>query len=221
MPEGWERLARSDALFHIDPTLADGDVARFRATGAGLVAWVMEWAGELPARDRALEIGFGVGRTIVHLAEHFERVDGVDVSETMAQLAREHGVPGNVELHVTDGRGLDGLPDGAFDLVLSHLVLQHIADATVVANYFAEIARVLKPAGRAVVQVDTRTLGLAARALRVLPDPLLPRSRRRHMRRTPRDPRRIAHMVAGAGLRVDAEQDPGTALHWLRLARTD
>ncbi|MFL5846187.1 MAG: class I SAM-dependent methyltransferase [Solirubrobacteraceae bacterium] len=217
MPDGWERLAREDALFHIDPTLATGTIDEFRLTGVGLVDWALEWAGPLPRRERALEIGFGVGRNVVHLARHFERVDGVDISPTMVALAEEHGVPQNVRLHATDGRDLRLFEDGAFDLVFSNLVLQHVAEERVVAAYLGEIGRVLAPAGVAVIQLDTRRLGLAARALRALPDPLLPRSRRRHMRRVPRDPDWVRRTIAAAGLRVDAEQDPASALHWLRL----
>lgn len=220
MPDGWERLAREDALFHIDPTLATGTIDEFRLTGVGLVDWVLQWAGPLPRRDRALEIGFGVGRNVVHLGEHFARVDGIDVSPTMVALAREHGVPANVSLHATDGRDLRLFADAAFDLVFSNLVLQHVPDETVVATYLREIGRVLAPGGVAVIQLDTRHLGLGARALRALPDALLPRSRRRHMRRMPRDPAWVRRTIEAAGLRIDAEQDPGTALHWLRLRRT-
>lgn len=218
MPDGWERLAREDALFHIDPALATQTVDEFRLIGVGLVDWVLEWAGPLPRRDRALEIGFGVGRSLVHLADRFARVDGVDVSPTMAALAREHGLPGNVELHVTDGRDLRLFEDDAFDLVLSALVLQHVPDEDVVATYLREIGRVLAPGGVAVIQMDSRRLSPGVRLLRALPDALLPRSRRRGMRRVPRDPGWIRATVAAAGLRIDAEQDPGTALHWLRLA---
>ena len=216
MADGWERLAREDALFHIDPSMAGRTVAEFRADGDLLVDWMLGFAGDGP-RGRALEIGFGVGRNLVHLAGHFEHVDGVDVSETMVALAREAGLPPNAAVHATDGRDLRGFGDGTFDLVFSHLVFQHVADDDVVTGYLREIARVLAPGGTAVVQLDTRRLGPAARLVRVLPDALLPRSRRRHMRRVPRDAAWVRVQVAQAGLRIDAEQGADGPLHWFRL----
>lgn len=219
MPDGWERLAREDALFHIDPTLATGWVAEFRLQGAGVVGWALDWAGELPRHERALEIGCGVGRNLVHLAERFARVDGVDVSETMVRLAREHGLPANAHVHATDGRDLGLFEDAAFDLVFSNLVLQHVEEREVVATYLREIGRVLAPGGRAVVQLDTRRLGAAARVARLLPDALLPRSRRRHMRRVPRDAGWVRATLAAAGLRIVDEQGADGPLHWFCVAR--
>jgi SAM-dependent methyltransferase len=211
MADGWERLAREDPLWAIDPSLADADVAAFRATGAALVAQVLEWAA--PARwDRALEIGFGIGRNLVHLAEQFARVDGVDVSPTMVELAREHGLPANVEVHVTDGRSLAALPDASFDLVFSNLVLQHVGDEDVVAAYVRETARVLTDDGVAALQFDTRRLPFAARVARAL----LPGAKRRAMRRYPRAAEWVRAQAATAGLTVSVEHGDA-ANHWFVL----
>ena len=217
MADGWERLAREDALFHVDPGWAGGSVAEFRAGGDLLVDWVLEFAGDVP-RGRALEIGFGVGRNLVHRAGRFERVDGVDVSPTMLELTREAGVPANVTLHATDGRSLP-FEDSAFGLVHSHLVFQHVADGAVLEAHLREVARVLAPDGRAVLQFDTRRLGPAARVVRALPDALLPRSRRRHMRRVPRTAAWVRETAASAGLAVEAEHGADGPLHWFRLYR--
>jgi SAM-dependent methyltransferase len=218
MPGGWERLAQDDPIWAVDPTLESGWLDEFVLTGVGLVDWVLEWAAPLPGRSRALEVGFGVGRNIVHLAKHFDRVDGVDVSATMVRLTRQHA-PANVAVHETSGVDLGLFGDATFDLVLSNLVLQHVADPRVVESYLQEFGRVLRPDGKAVVQLDTRSLGRGVRALRALPDPLLPRRWRRHMRRVPRDPEWIRAVVRAGGLHIEAEQAPGTGDHWLRLVR--
>jgi SAM-dependent methyltransferase len=218
MGSEWERFAAKDALFYIDPALGAGvEVDEFIASGGALVDWALAWAGDLPGRGRALEIGCGIGRNTTHFARHFERVDGVDVSPTMVRLAREQDPPRNVEFHVTDGRDLALFGDDAFDFAFSNLVFQHVPDADTVAAYLSEVARVLQPGGIAVLQFDTRRLGLGARVVRALPDRLLPASRRRHIRRYPRSPDQVRAWAAAAGLALDEERDPGTAEHWLRL----
>jgi len=213
----WERLAREDPIAAIDPTLAGVDIDALRAGGTALVADIVSWVQ--PPRGRALEIGIGVGRNLVHLAEHFERVDGVDVSPTMVALAREHGLPANVEVQATNGRDLAPFADDTFHFVFSTLVLQHIAEEDVVAGYIRETARVLRPGGRAALQLDTRELMLLARAGRLLPDALLPGVHRRAMRRYPRSSAWVRDTVHRAGLGITAERGADTALHWFSLYR--
>jgi SAM-dependent methyltransferase len=217
----WERFAREDPLHYIDPAVSRGmSIEQFVASGEPLVAAALEWAAPLPGHERALEIGCGVGRFTAALARRFERVDAVDVSPTMIALAGRLGLPANAHLHVGTGQDLAGLPDGAFDLAFSHLVFQHIADRSAIASYLRELARTLAPGGIAVLQFDTRPRSAAATALHALPDPLLPRLRRRGARRHRLPPPRLRAWVAGAGLQLADERDPGSAEHWLRLVRT-
>jgi SAM-dependent methyltransferase len=220
MTSEWERFAAEDPLFYIDPALGTGASVRdFIAAGEPLVAWATEWAGDLPSYERALEIGCGVGRNTVHFARRFARVDGIDVSPTMVRIAREQDPPANVVFAATSGQDLAAFADAGFDLVFSNLVFQHIPEDEVVASYLREIARVLRPGGVAVLQFDTRALGLGARAARALPDRLLPAARRRHIRRYPRSPDTVRAWAAEAGLVVARERDAGSAEHWLRLTR--
>jgi SAM-dependent methyltransferase len=216
----WERFAREDPLHYIDPTVSRGvSIEQFVASGEPLVASALEWAAPLPGHGRALEIGCGVGRFTTALAQRFESVDAVDVSETMIALATRVGVPMNARLHLGSGRDLSGLPSGSFDLAFSHLVFQHIADGSAIASYLREVARTLRPGGIGVLQFDTRPSSAMAAALHALPDPLLPRLRRRGARRHRLDPRRVRAWVTDAGLELTAERDPDSAEHWLRLVR--
>jgi ubiquinone/menaquinone biosynthesis C-methylase UbiE len=221
MGAAWDRFARRAPLDFIDPALGRGvEQEEFVAAGRANVDRVMDWVGDDVSRERMLELGCGVGRTTVHFAEHFKRVDGVDISSEMVGLARAGGLPPNVTLTVTTGRDLAGFADASFDVVFSHLVLQHLADETVLAANLREVARVIRPDGLALLQFDTRRRQLLATATGLLPDALLPARLRRHARRYPRRATRVRELATAAGLTLDHEQDPGTANHWLFLRPT-
>lgn len=101
-----------------------------------------------------LEVGCGAGIDLARFARGGARVTGVDISLTAADLAtanlRQQGLPGNV--HVMDGERLD-FPDGSFDVVYAHGVLQYTADPRRMAG---ELHRVLRPGGQAVFMVYNR-----------------------------------------------------------------
>jgi SAM-dependent methyltransferase len=215
--ERWEAFARSDPQLYIDPTLGRNvDAEQFIADGREIVERALDWAGELGGRDRALEIGCGMGRNTVHLARHFVHVDGVDVAPTMVRRAREQGLPENVRLHVLSGRNLDGIPGQSVCFAFSHLVFQHVPEDAIVESYLHEIARVLRPGGVAALQFDTRRASPLVALAQVLPDALLPRVRRRDIRRYRRPASQIRKFGRDAGLMLEAERAPGTAQHWFR-----
>jgi SAM-dependent methyltransferase len=218
MRRSWERFAREDPLWAIETSRRRWEESEFAAHGEAAVHDALERLGPATARKRLLEIGCGAGRTLFAFAAHFDAVVGVDISPEMLELARRRGPPANAELRVTSGADLRPLEDGVFDVVFSQHVLQHVPDEAVVAGYLSEVARVLAPGGRALLQVDTRPQGTMVRALRALPDPLRRRERRRHLRRYPRDAAVIRTLVARSGLAVEWESGAGTAAHWLRLA---
>ncbi len=220
MDSSWEAFAVKDPLRFIDPTVSRGmSLDEFIGSGRALIDQTLDWTGELPARDRALEIGCGVGRYTVHLADEFAVVDAVDISPTMIRIAVEHGLPANVTAHVGSGRDLAGLPDGAFDFVFSHLVFQHIATGHVVAAYLREVGRVLAPGAVAVLQFDTRPFSLPVALAHALPNAVLPELHRRHMRRYRHRPAQIRRWAADAGLEISDERDRACAEHWFRLLR--
>jgi 2-polyprenyl-3-methyl-5-hydroxy-6-metoxy-1,4-benzoquinol methylase len=79
-------------------------------------------------RHSVLDFGCGVGRLVVPLAGYFARVDGMDISPSMLKEASvnlaDRAIK-NVELLQSDD-GLTALHEKKYDLVHSHLVLQHI-----------------------------------------------------------------------------------------------
>ncbi len=107
-------------------------------------------------RDRALlEVGCGIGTDLVRFARGGARVTGIDLSETAIDLARKNfalnGL-GAEELRVGNGEQLP-YPDGTFDVVYGHGVIQYTANP---ARLIQECHRVLKPGGTAIFMVYNR-----------------------------------------------------------------
>ena len=97
---------------------------------------------------RVLDMGCGTGRHTLWLAQAGAEVTGIDFSEAMLAKAHEKAKGYSIDLIVHDLHQRLPFETGQFDMVVSGLVLEHIAD---LAHYFSEIARVLGNPGRAVV----------------------------------------------------------------------
>ncbi len=114
---------------------------------------VLAERGYAPATGRALDFGCGVGRLTQALATHFERVDGVDISATMVEHARNFNRHGErCAYHVNTVPDLARFADGTFDFVYSNITLQHIPPEAS-ERYIGEFMRVLGPGGVALFQV--------------------------------------------------------------------
>jgi malonyl-CoA O-methyltransferase len=95
-----------------------------------------------------LDLGCGTGRHAVRLAAAGADVTAIDFSEGMLEEARRKAHGDAIRFIVHDLHQPLPLPDGTFDLVVSGLVLEHIRNLD---SFFAEIHRVLRPGGRAVI----------------------------------------------------------------------
>jgi malonyl-CoA O-methyltransferase len=95
-----------------------------------------------------LDLGCGTGRHALWLAGAGARVTAVDFSAGMMEKARAKPGAERVRFLVHDLHEPLPFPDGAFDRVVSGLVLEHLKD---LGAFFGEARRVLKPGGRAVV----------------------------------------------------------------------
>jgi SAM-dependent methyltransferase len=161
----WESHGKTDPRWAV---LSDNDKrgglwddASFYATGRAQIAESLDLvraAGAVPVRrDRALDFGCGVGRLATALAEHFDRVDGVDIAPSMiAEAVAGNRFPGRVEYHVNVADDLALFPTDSFDLVHSFITLQHIP-APLVRRYVREFVRVAAPGGTIVFQAPHRT----------------------------------------------------------------
>jgi ubiquinone/menaquinone biosynthesis C-methylase UbiE len=95
-----------------------------------------------------LDLGCGTGRHAVWLAKAGAKVTAVDFSEGMLAEARRKPEATTVRFVAHDLHQPLPFADGAFDLVVSGLVLEHIRDLT---TFFGEAHRVTRPGGRIVV----------------------------------------------------------------------
>lgn len=217
MRERWERYASTDPHFYIDCAPPGTTPDEFYTGASELALETLEWIGPDVNRSRFLEIGCGLGRMVRHFAGHFERVDGVDISAEMIARAKNADLPSNVVMHLGTGADLHVFEQETFDVVFSSQVFQHIAEGWVIEAYVREVARVLRPRGRAVLQFDSRVNSLGSRLYFTLPERLRLRRHRNFIRRYRRDPAWLRSIATSAGLRVIEERGIGTTVHWLLL----
>lgn len=100
--------------------------------------------------DRILEIGCGIGTVAAELAQQGHSVTGTDISRVAIEYGRSK-YPG-VRLEVQPAEEL-GFEDGAFDVVLSFDLFEHIAQ---IDKHVAEVRRVLTPGGHYLFQTPNK-----------------------------------------------------------------
>ena len=101
-----------------------------------------------PKNLKALEIGCGIGRILIPMAGIFGEVIGIDISNEMVKLGKEKiSDIKNCNILENSGSDLSFLEDNYFDFCYSFIVFQHIPKKSIVADYMAEISRVLKSNG--------------------------------------------------------------------------
>ena len=112
------------------------------------------------AGRRVLEVGCGAGVDLARFARGGAAVTGVDIASSAIDLARanfeQQGLGG--EFYVANGEQL-AFPDGSFDLVYAHGVVQYTSDPK---RLVEECRRVLAPGGEAIFQVYNRLSWLNA-----------------------------------------------------------
>ena len=124
----------------------------------------LTWNGS----ERVLDIGCGRGLMLIGAAKRLTtgRATGIDIwqaedlsgnkPEATLDNARREGVVDRVEVKTADMRKMP-FPDGTFDVAVSSAAIHNLYAAGDRALAIAEVARVLKPGGRAVID-DIRHL---------------------------------------------------------------
>ena len=95
---------------------------------------------------RALDLGCGTGAAAVHLAHLGIHTTLLDSSPAMLEIAkraaREAGVDGKIELKHGDAAQVANLfPEGSFDIVLCHNILEYVEDPNAVLSAAAQVLR--------------------------------------------------------------------------------
>ncbi|HEV7653134.1 MAG TPA: class I SAM-dependent methyltransferase [Mycobacteriales bacterium] len=141
-----------------DPQSFDHLPARYdrisELLGTDLRAWLLF---HLPARGgRAVELGCGTGVQTAMLADRYDEVLAVDLSDPMIEFARRHRPRPNVTYRQQDLRTVEPAADGRFDLVFSAYTLHHVAE---LESALHRIRSLLRPGGRALLVdlVDDRS----------------------------------------------------------------
>ncbi len=121
------------------------DYALFEYYRSAKVVAFLERAG-VSIHGRVLDAGCGGGGMPLSLAEETAFVVGIDPADRFqdagVRLGRERALV-NLQFALADGMYLP-FREGTFDLVLSHAVIEHVADAPL---YLRECARVLASGG--------------------------------------------------------------------------
>jgi len=110
-----------------------------------------------------VEIGGGGGRWTRYLLPSAARLVVVELNpEAFEHLRRRFPADlERMEFHRTSGYDIAGVDDGAVDLVFTFDVFVHVEPAGI-ARYLAEIERVLRPGGRAIVHYADKRKPIAA-----------------------------------------------------------
>ena len=105
--------------------------------------------------DIILEFGSGIGRIIQALAEKFQfkQIIGLDIGEHTIEYASQRISDPRVSFLLYDGGVSLPFDSDYFDKVYSVLTIQHI-DKHFAYFIFQDIVRILKPGGKAVLQIE-------------------------------------------------------------------
>jgi len=160
LEKNWNQLGKNDPFWAIlsDPAKKGGkwDINEFFESGRKSIPMLMAEIGSLGVdlqRRRALDFGCGAGRLTQALCEHFDEVSGVDIAESMIELASQYNKYGErCKYYLNKKEDLRIFENDSFDFVISIIVLQHMRPEYS-KNYIKEFMRVLAPGGLAFFQI--------------------------------------------------------------------
>jgi cyclopropane fatty-acyl-phospholipid synthase-like methyltransferase len=221
--EAWEKFAQENAEFyilthkHVDFNSDQGKEYFFKT---GIEDTQVLLSNALPfigSKERALEIGAGIGRLALAHAHVFKELVAVDISKTMLEklsaMAFQTGIS-NIRTCLSDEPWDLQKP---YNYIYSFIVFQHIAEFKVIEHYIHRIAGSLASDGIAQLHFDTRPASVVYRLRNILPDILLPSSQRKNIRRTRREASELRKIFRDLNLQILQEINPDSANHFFLL----
>ena len=221
----WDEAAKTNAAWYVDTTVSfdEPDMDEFFATGRKIIDGAYDGSPVKPAgHDLAVEIGSGLGRNCLALADRFKHVVGIDISPEMIRQSNELVDDKRVEFRLGEGADLSGVASESADFVMSFTVFQHIPEVGVIQSYLRETGRVLKPGGVAAFQWNNQSSELRWRIRRAVLATLqkLRLRRETHQRNavqflgTTVDLPHIESTLADAGMDLVKTEGLGTLFCW-------
>ncbi|MFI9386591.1 class I SAM-dependent methyltransferase [Kutzneria sp. NPDC052558] len=127
---------------------------RFTQVRDAATSPVRSWlTAQLPAGTRAIDVGCGGGNNCGLLAERYDEVVGVDISQKMLDIAATKPSRSPVRYECRSATDLSPARDGRFDLVMSVNAVFHMGPADVVLPILRDL---VAPGGRLVIIDVTR-----------------------------------------------------------------
>jgi len=153
--EWWNKSLDEVGVRGMDKVLStDATWEEALATGREDLARGMSITG-LPRHSggTVVEIGCGMGRMSAALAEHFDRVVGLDIAPRMVEEARRRNGNPRVEFQLIEGGELRPGALSECEAIVSYEVLYYLPPADL-ARYFRDAFRLLKSGGRFVFHIN-------------------------------------------------------------------
>lgn len=173
LKRNWHVLGKKDPMWAII-TRADKkgnkwNAADFFKTGENKIAQLFEFlkSNNITVNTgSAMDFGCGIGRLTQALASKFDYVAGVDIAESMIDLANKYNKYGDkchYFLNTKDDLSL--FSNQSFDFIYTVIVLQHMRPEYA-KSYIKEFVRLLKPNGVCIFQVPSRYVGTPVTPIR-------------------------------------------------------
>ncbi|MFW6225229.1 MAG: class I SAM-dependent methyltransferase [Bacteroidota bacterium] len=163
LQENWEVFGQQDAMWSIltDPSKKNNkwDIQDFFTTGSHEIQSVFSHINDELKFEinygKALDFGCGIGRVTQALCCYFQECYGVDIAESMIELAKQYNQhKDKCYFYQNNTNDLSQFDNNFFDFVYSRIVLQHIKPEYS-KQYIKEFLRILSPGGLIVFQVPS------------------------------------------------------------------
>lgn len=147
------KRAEADLHDYLRGTLGDDPQRlankKFYAIAASNEAYVRRWLGERCQGKRVLDYCCGAGSWTMWLAEAGAEAVGIDISPQSIEIAKREaarrGLSHKARFHVMDAEAME-FEDSWFDFAVINGVLHHLD----LGRAYRELARILRPEGRAI-----------------------------------------------------------------------